>query len=102
MMRIPKGVVEQAIGAYSEGSLRPADLLDGTREAVATLHALIVRSLPPDRQPYIKGLLRVVEEATPEELDGIIEQVNDLLPEGYYLGSAEGDPALFGIWREVE
>ena len=32
----------------------------------------------------------------------LFDAINQLLPEGYYCGSLEGDGADFGVWEEIE
>jgi hypothetical protein len=96
-----------APGSISEGTLRPQDLLRsfaGCYRAMAPFNhhklydeahtfAALLDCDDPSHEEY---------QLADEILTDLIEEINYLLPDGYWFGATDGDGACFGIWEEAD
>lgn len=84
-----------SIGSVSEGTLRPADLVDAfARELrrIAPDHALLKdRGLPADNTEELADIA-----------DILIDALNDLAPPYTTFGAHYGDGASFGFWPSLD
>lgn len=105
-------------GSISTGTLRAEDLAETfgfvletiitTAKDAAEALALGEPSMPWPEAPleqwreWRENPESLDDEALDELVIDLQDALNDVAPEGFYFGTAEGDGADFGFWQEVE
>lgn len=85
------------IGSVSCGTMRPEDLIPKFMDILIEYNVEVYNSFMSDPD-FLIGY----EENQGRLLDALLDELNDLSPDGYYFGSHPGDGSDYGYWRVEE
>lgn len=98
----PQPAPEPAVqGSVSHGTLRSQDLFPAFLSALQDLGGPDHARLEAEYQ-VTKALGHLDTEQGDDLLNEIIDDINDVLPEGWHFGSLEGDGSDFGVWKNED
>jgi hypothetical protein len=96
-------------GTVSHGTMRPQDVLPAALEALSIIDGDEYRRFMEAWPPAVVASLLARhgdgtstysdEDAVEFLWEDVFDAVNAALPEGWYFGGIEGDPADYGVWR---